>query len=740
MSKGGYMRLRKILSVFLSFVIGLPLVMTVCAGAPMNGNEIYVSPDGNDSADGSIGSPLATLSAAKEAAKAMNGSVTVYLRGGNYTINEALNFTSADKSGITFRSFDGETAVLTSGTPYTGFEECSVNGVKAFRKNIGKGADFNVLFSEKEKLRRPVYPEKGYLYVRSVSEKDIINPEMTENFHKSFTAMTVNPSDIGSFRNMKDICIRILHYWKDEMLTIKSYNPSTGRMEFSRPTSMGVSENDRYFLQNVFEALNEPGEWYLDKAEGTLYYIPYAGEQPDKITLWGSVTETMINIDGANGISFQNIVFRGNGFNIPKNNTGRDDSSQAAYDATPCVSCENASDFTIKNCEFRDIAACAVFLGENVKNAVIDSTYFENLGAQAVYIRGENVPVDDPAVTKNITVSNNIISGYGKEFYNAVGVLIIHANSVTVTDNEIHDGYYTAISVGWSWGYGYSVTYNCKITNNLIYNIGQGWLSDMGGIYTLGIQRGTVLSGNVIHNVAADPGQGGYGGWGIYLDEGSSYITVEKNLTYACGNDGYHLHYGSYNKVRNNIFALNGESQIRVLSNFSRVTPEDGGKETAEFTKNIILTDNKVRAFSHLTDKSAYSESENVFWDLSNGGELYFSTGGDASDSMSLETAVRRGYISSPVVADPGFKNAAEFDFELSEDSPVFEAGFEKWDYSEAGTDKGTTVGISLQGGQTAYNAASSQAEPTPSRERFHFIMIIINALSEFFSRIFGRR
>ena len=63
------------------------------------------------------------------------------------------------------------------------------------------------------------------------------------------------------------------------------------------------------------------------------------------------------------------------------------DFSQAAYDATPCISYENARNFSIKNCEFRDIAACSVFLGKAVQNASVESCIFDNIGAQAVYIR-----------------------------------------------------------------------------------------------------------------------------------------------------------------------------------------------------------------------------------------------------------------------------------------------------------------------------------------------------------------
>lgn len=192
---------------------------------------------------------------------------------------------------------------------------------------------------------------------------------------------------------------------------------------------------------------------------------------------------------------------------------------------------------------------------------------------------------EERIITENITVRDNLIDGYGRYFYSAIGILLTHARGCDVSNNEIRNGYYSAISDGWLWGYNYSVTENNRICNNLIYNIGQGWLSDMGGIYTLGRQKGTVLSGNVIHNVAADPGEGGYGGWGIYLDEGSQSILVEKNLVYDCGSQSFHQHYGEFNVIRNNIFALSKEGQIR--SSFSH-SPNQTGYESEE--KHIEFT------------------------------------------------------------------------------------------------------------------------------------------------------
>ncbi len=696
--------IRRFLSVVLTIILAVSFMAIPGYTSAADGNVLYVASGGSDLASGSMSEPLATLAGAKEKAKTLSGQVTVYFREGTYTFGDTVRFDSSDKKDVTYKAYNGERVVFTGGTPYTGFSESSINGVRAFRKSVGTDADFNVLFGESGLLSRPRLPEKGYFHVKSVSESDKLNPEQETDVHWSYGAMYADPADLRNVSLTNDTLVRILHYWKDEMLTVKAYNASSGRLEFSRPSSMRVKEGDRYFLENVREALDSPGEWYLDKAAGELWYIPQEGESSGTLTLWGSSLETLIDIDGADGVSFEGIIFRGNGFNIPRGNTEKDLSSQAAYDATPALSVRHSADSHIRNCEFRDIGACAVFMGEGVTEASVESCVFNNLGAQAVYIRGVNGAIDSPNVSRNITVTNNLITSYGRVFFNAVGVLVIHANSVEVSHNEINDGYYTAISVGWVWGYSDNITYNNKITDNLIYNIGQGWLSDMGGIYTLGVQPGTVLSGNVIHDVAADPGQGGYGGWGIYPDEGSSQMLIEKNLVFSCGNDSYHLHYGADNTVRNNIFALSSQSQVRVVSRY-----ED--HKTADFAGNIILTDGTAPAFSHVQASDACTAEGNILWDVSNGKKLYVSTGG-ADEAMTLRTAERCGLVGENFVADPGFKDALKFDFTLDEDSFAVRNGFETWDYNEAGTLSGSRIGVDSVGGGTAYNSGATTREP----------------------------
>jgi len=140
----------------------------------------------------------------------------------------------------------------------------------------------------------------------------------------------------------------------------------------------------------------------------------------------------------------------------------------------------------------------------------------------------------------------------------AIGVWVGQSSRNTISHNHIHDLFYTAISVGWTWGYAPNQCAGTLIEFNHLHHIGKDMLSDMGAIYTLGVQPGTVIRNNLIHDVQSFT----YGGWGIYTDEGSSNLVIENNIVYRTKSAGFHQHYGRENLVRNNIFAFGKEFQL----------------------------------------------------------------------------------------------------------------------------------------------------------------------------------
>ncbi len=704
-------------------------------------SELYVSPSGSDTNDGSFESPLLTIKGAKEKLKALNNAgskaYTVLFREGTYFIPEVLEFTSEDMSDVTYCAYQNEHVTFTGSSPIAGFAEETVNGVTAFTKQLDtskKDWYFNSLFNGETTLKTPRFPETGYFTVASLNTDDSCFTEENTPWNLTTGQRSFNASleEVGkAFYNQTDVIVRILHYWKDEMMYVTGFDEATGRVSLSRPASMNIRTIDRYYFENVFEALNSPGEWYLDRQTGKLYYIPFSGESADTLTLHCSHNEALILIDGASGISFKGITLRDTAWSIPEvtertwgnwrfdNNI---DALQAATDVQGVFSVKNADNINITNCDFLNIGNAAVKIRQNVTDSSVDSCYFESIGATAIFVGGDNVAPGKAGSTNNITLRNNEIYKYGRIFFNAIGIHITFCDTAEIANNEIHDGYYTGISCGWIWGYGYHATRNISIKNNLIYDIGQGWLSDMGGIYMLGIQNGTVISGNVIHNVAADPGEGGYGGWGIYLDEGSSDMLIEKNLVYCCGSQGFNIHYGEGNVFRNNISALNSEGQAR---------PGTRGEPhaTSFFYNNIFLTDGGSPIYVYtrgleLNENDHFHDNGNLMWDLSRGAEMYVCDSDDFNNAISLKDAVKLGILNNPTVADPLFRDAKNFDFRLSESSPAFSLNFKAWDYSAAGTLKNTTIGTDVCGGQTNIAETSQlltmvQAKPGSRMKRF---------------------
>lgn len=648
--------------------------------------DLVVSPDGDDSSAGTPESPLKTLKGAKEKLKALklitDETVTVWFRGGTYLLNEELIFESSDKSNVIYRSYPYEEVTFTGSVDFTEWTATHINGCKVFTTDVDTdNLYFRSLFKGEERLQVSKWPKSGSFTVTDSKDEDAFNPNSDAGYFNLNAAFYTDKA--RTFTNLTDVNVRIMHKWCDDILPLHSVDASTGRIEVSKPSAMTIVEGDNFVFENVKEALTEPGEWYLDRAEKKLYYIPQADDTVDNLTLSAPVTEKFIEVNGASGITFSGIKFADTDWdfvsgscwisnldethplysNIKYNPTH----PQAAYETPAVINVTNSSDINFINCEFKNLSNTAIKYNTGSKNSVVNACLFDGIGGNAIFIDG---PFEIPAKTSNIDVTDCHIKYYGRIYNNSIGVLITHATDCDIAYNEIHDGWYTAVSVGWNWGYTDHPTNNIKINNNLIYNIGNGWLSDMGGIYTLGIQPDTVISGNIIHNVGCYEGSTGYGGWGIYLDEGSTEITVEKNLVYDCSSNAFHQHYGRDNLIKNNIFAFSDDGQLLITRH---------EEHNSLFLYNNILVGEDEAMYKTAVEKDWFTDNGNLYWDYENGEKVF------SDNNISVKKMQKRGYYNNAVFSDPCFKDAENRDFRLSASSPAFSTGFEVWEY-EAGT------------------------------------------------------
>jgi parallel beta-helix repeat protein len=366
------------------------------------------------------------------------------------------------------------------------------------------------------------------------------------------------------------------------------------------------------------------------------------------------------------GVVFRGLTFAETDYDMPPEGLI---SPQAAVPVRGAVRGEYATDVRVEACRFENLGGYALELGAGAQRWTVERSEMRGMGGGGLRIgEPDGRTPDEFTACRDHVITDNHLHALGRVFAPAVGVIVFQSGGNRIAHNEINDLYYTAISVGWNWGYQETPCRGNIIEFNHLHHIGQGRLSDMGGVYTLGIQKGTVVRNNLIHDIASYD----YGGWGLYTDEGSTGIVLENNIVYGCKSSGFHQHYGRENVVRNNIFAFNVENQL--------MRTRDEEHLSFHFTNNIVVFDTG-RLLGSSWRNNRYVIDGNVYFDLRAGADparMDFAGGTWAQWQA-------RGHDRRSVIADPGFENAKARDFRLRADSPALKLGFRPIDISTVG-------------------------------------------------------
>jgi hypothetical protein len=286
------------------------------------------------------------------------------------------------------------------------------------------------------------------------------------------------------------------------------------------------------------------------------------------------------------------------------------------------------------------------------------------MGAGGVRIGETRLAQNGSELTSHVMLDNSIIRHGGRIFPCAVGVWVGQSGDNLITHNEIADLFYSGVSLGWCWGYGESAARHNVVAFNHIHHLGWGWLSDLGGVYTLGPSEGTVVTNNVVHDIYAH----GYGGWGLYTDEGSSGILFQNNLVHATKTGSFHQHYGRDNIVRNNVFANSQAHQLQV----TRAEPH----RSFTFERNLVYWTNESDLVAGPWDKLNYQACSNCYWNPRVTPKL-------AAKALAVLQA-RTNEVGT-VITDPLFVKPEANDFRLQSNSPALRLGFQPWDHSQVG-------------------------------------------------------
>ncbi len=695
--------------------------------------ELFIAPNGNDTWSGRLAAPnatksdgpLASLAGARNRVRELKGlgpkskspvpasapsePFTVWVRGGRYELDEPVVFGPEDSYPVTFAAWRREKPVFDGGRRITGWRTVRVHGHDTWVAELPEVAagkwEFRELYVNGCRAPRPRWPAEG-LFRMEAAPGLALPAGWGKGGQTEFVAAAGN---VRGFRNLGDVEVVYLHFWIEERSPLASIDTRTRRVVMSRPSRTALvgthgSQLADYYYDNVFEALSDPGQWYLDRPAGRLYYLPRPGETPETTEVVAPRCLQLLAVLGrpdegrfVEFLRFQGLTFRHTDWRHPSHDgarvLGASDpesagpafsrrqsrgrtaaASQAACDVPGVIAFEAARHCALENCTVELAGWYAVELGDGCRNLRIVGNRFRELGAGGVKVNGaaarDQMPVRETGLCR---ITDNEIAAAGRVFHSAVGILAMHGYGLVIAHNHIHDLFYTGISCGWEWGYQANVSRDNRIEKNHIHDIGQGLLSDMGGIYTLGVQPGTVIRGNLIHNVRSAH----YGGWCIYPDEGSSHILIENNVCHDADRQAFHQHYGRENIVRNNVFAFGGEA----VACYSRADEHNG----ITFSQNLLITDGKpvyAAGYQHHLAERRFRSDLNLAFDVSGKG-LEVKDAGDRT--LTWAEWVGLGQDTHSCTADPCCRDLRRRDFRLRPGSPALGLGFTPIDLSDVG-------------------------------------------------------
>ena len=640
----------------------------------------FVAKDGDDAWSGKLAAPnaektdgpFATIARARDAIREMKTKqplsepVTVMVRGGTYFLNDTIVFDQKDSGTkdcpITYMAYPGEKPVISGGRkiagPWKTYEGeimvCSLEEVKAGKWN------FRQLFANGKRQVRARVPSEGYYHAEEAL---------------GGVSFRFEEGHFKKWRNLSDIEVIVFHSWNESRLLISELNEEERTVKFIDPKARhtigwrGGGGPNRYYIENVFEGLKQPGEWYLDRHTGELYYWPV--DDIEKLEIIAPVLDQLIRFEG--GIKGRNIQYVG-----------------------ICGLTFSDTDWALPekgypDCgDVGDIVEPSAITLDNVRHCVLEDNCIRNVGTYALELNGEGNRVVGNRIydiggggilTRNYGDEHNVFSynhihHCGEVYPSAVGINIDDGGgtfSHNLIHNISHSGIYTR---HWATADQLKERSNQEqgiiIEYNEIYDVMQK-INDGGGLFVR--DSNMIIRNNLIHDVFSYSDR--CPGWGIYLGCETRDATVENNVVYRAREMVHVWHYDRNIVMENNIF-LDGE-----ISQINYQNPQHLSHENIKLLRNIICYSKADAALFRLSgERSLPVESDyNVYFHT--GGKDLVNIGAPGLDS--LEEWQERGLDTHSIAADPLFVDPANDDYSLKPDSPALKLGFKPIDISKVG-------------------------------------------------------
>lgn len=664
--------------------------------------EYFISAEGKDSNAGSVEAPFASLEKALEEARKASGEVTLFLREGTYRLQKTIVLTTADgnrSKTLNIRSYPGEKVVISGG------QELDLDW-KPYQKGIMQAPikdpvlmDMLLVNGEiRHMARYPNYDEQAIRFNGTSAEATA--PSRVKQWKHPETGYlhAMHRSDWGDFH------YRITGKDNKNQLSLE------GGWQNNRQSGL---HPDNRMVENIFEELDAPGEWFFDAEKKRLYYYPMPGENMAQAVVETPQLKHLFEIRGTASEPAANIHLEG----LQLTQTVR--TFMEAYEPLlrsdwtiyrgAAIFMEGTEHCSLSDCDLYNLGGNAVFFSKYNRDAEVSGSHFTNIGASAICFVGDPQCVRSPSFEysqfvpfdqldrekgpkgnnypADCLVKDNLIHKIGLFEKQITGIELSMCQSITVSHNSIYDTPRAGINVSeGTWG-GHIIEFNdifdtVKETGD--HGSFNSWgrdrfwhpdyktMEEMTTNHPELILLDAVKTTTIRHNrFRCDRG------WDIDLDDGSSNYHIYNNL---CLNGGIKLREGFYRIVENNIMVNNSfHPHVWFLQSGD------------VFTRNIVMTDYKpiqVRQWGLMTDY-------NIF-----------------TDSTALLTAQKNGTDTHSLVCEVVFANPSTGDFTLSDDAEaVVKGGFHNFPMEEFGVQSPRLKSIARQPEMPAPIVSRSNSE-----------------------------
>jgi hypothetical protein len=704
-----------------------PSPKTVASGSA----AFYVSGSGKDSNPGTKSAPFATLARAQQALRsgkqAFSGPAVVEVGQGTYALERPLVFSPEDSgseaSPVIFAASPGERVTISGSRALNcrwrphrgGILMCDLPAVKAGELR------FTQLFVNGKRQTRARFPNRddskpgqsGYIRPTGRIPDGRSDPKPGENDDMTFSG--VAPRGIyfeaatfttNRWARPEEAVIQIFQDWSWGNLQwrIKAIDYDNraiwfgeggfqmGAKWFGDPAMVGRGSG--YYIENVFEELDAPGEWYLDVKAGILYYQPEAGVDMAGARVEAPLIQQLVRFVGTQEVPVRHVAIEGfhltqtastflEPYDIPS-------LSDWAIHRGGTVFLEGSRDCAVRNCWFDAVGGNAVFINNYNRNATVTGCKFTEAGDSAVCLVGNlgtttGTRRDFPY---ECTVSNNLVHDCGVFGKQIAGVYISRAKRITASHNTIYNLPRAGICIGdGTWG-GHVIEFNHiydTVRETGDHGPFNAWgrerywsLTQSHSSYSIpnSLEAGAVKTDAMEPVILRNNLFEDHSGWGLDLDDGASNYEIYNNISKGIS---IKLREGAYRTIYNNIwvdssvspcFHVGNENNhdryfrnITVMARgdvYSVIAPPVRGPWLEEIDNNCFFTKS-----GNFTAQISQERGEN---------------GPKRGRRVDLEEWRKLGFDRNSVFGDPLFVNPAENDYRVRPESPALRLGFKNFE------------------------------------------------------------